>query len=202
MNETSEKIDRRKQRTRQYLRDALMALIVEKGYDTISIQDITDRANVSRPTFYLHYRDKEELLLTSLEEVYDDLNARIGEITPEGLMTDGNPMELVAFQHVAEFADFYRVMLGRRGVAAFIIRVQDYLAGVFRHHIEICYPTEYVPNVPVDIITYREAGALIGTLSWWLENGMPYSPTEMAKLHYKSSAQGMLWSLGITPDAS
>ncbi|MCB9455903.1 MAG: TetR/AcrR family transcriptional regulator [Anaerolineaceae bacterium] len=201
MSEVVEKMDRRKQRTRQYLRDALMALIVEKGYEAISIQDITDRANVSRPTFYLHYRDKEELLLTSLEEVYDDLNARVGEITPGGMMADGNPVELVAFQHVAEFADFYRVMLSSRGVAAFIIRVQHYLASVFQQHVQICFPAGLTSTVPIDILAYREAGALIGTLSWWLENEMPYPPTEMAHLHYQSGAKGVLWGLGITLDA-
>ncbi len=73
MNTSTPKIDRRVQRTRQLLRDALMALIVEKGYDAISVQDITDHANVARPTFYLHYKDKEELLLSSVQEIYDDL---------------------------------------------------------------------------------------------------------------------------------
>jgi AcrR family transcriptional regulator len=76
MTAAAAKIDRRKARTRQLLRDALMALIVEKGYEAISIQDIVDRANVARPTFYLHFKDKEELLFTSLVEIYEELFSR------------------------------------------------------------------------------------------------------------------------------
>ena len=57
------KTDRRIQRTRQSLRTALLELIKEKGYDAISIEEITERANVGRATFYLHYKDKEDLLL-------------------------------------------------------------------------------------------------------------------------------------------
>ena len=56
-----EKTDRRIQRTRQSLRTALLTLIKEKGYDAISIEEITERANVGRATFYLHYKNKEDL---------------------------------------------------------------------------------------------------------------------------------------------
>ncbi len=60
------KVDRRIQRTRALLRDALMRLIIRKGYDEITIQDITDEANVARTTFYLHFADKDELLLGTM----------------------------------------------------------------------------------------------------------------------------------------
>src|SRR5574338_1030565 len=64
--------DRRIQRTRQSLRTALLALIKEKGYDAISIEDITERANVGRATFYLHYKDKEDLLLEEFSEMANE----------------------------------------------------------------------------------------------------------------------------------
>ncbi|MEO8397816.1 MAG: helix-turn-helix domain-containing protein, partial [Chloroflexota bacterium] len=73
MTETVRKPDRRIERTRQLLSKALMDLIIERGYDTITIQDITDRANVSRATFYLHYKDKDELLYQSMTKIYDAL---------------------------------------------------------------------------------------------------------------------------------
>jgi AcrR family transcriptional regulator len=60
-------LDRRIQRTRQLLRNALFALIIERGYESIAIQDITERANLGRATFYLHYQDKEELLKASVK---------------------------------------------------------------------------------------------------------------------------------------
>lgn len=61
--------DRRRARTRKMLSDALMGLILERGYDAITIQDITDKANLSRATFYLHFGDKQDLYLCSLERV-------------------------------------------------------------------------------------------------------------------------------------
>ncbi|MBC8171477.1 MAG: helix-turn-helix transcriptional regulator, partial [Anaerolineae bacterium] len=70
---TVRKLDRRKQRTRQLLRDALMALIVAQGYDTITVQDIADAANVARTTFYLHFKDKDELLFEGMREMYETM---------------------------------------------------------------------------------------------------------------------------------
>lgn len=195
MISTASRSDRRVQRTRQLLRDALMALIVEKGYDAIAVQDITDRANVARTTFYLHFRDKEELLLQSMEEVYDDLTTRMGQVSPDGLLANGLPAEVVAFEHVAEHAAFYRVMLSSRGVAAFIVRVRQYLASEFIAFARELLPAAAQTLLPLEAIAHREAGALVGSISWWLEHGMPYTPQQMAQLHYEVGARGLLWAI-------
>ena len=68
------KTDRRIQRTRQSLRNALLELIKEKGFDAISTEEITERANVGRATFYLHYKDKEDLLLEEFSEMARDFD--------------------------------------------------------------------------------------------------------------------------------
>src|SRR5512140_447377 len=74
------KIDRRIQRTRQSLRAALLELIKEKSYDDISIEEITERANVGRATFYLHYKDKEDLLLEEFSEMANEKVQVLSEI--------------------------------------------------------------------------------------------------------------------------
>src|SRR5664279_2433284 len=112
------KRDRRIERTRQLLSKALMDLIVERGYESITIQDITDRANVSRTTFYLHFKDKDELLFASMEKIYDGLVSGHKGLMPidvteadfESVTCNAND-----FEHVAEFADFYRAMLSKQG---------------------------------------------------------------------------------------
>src|SRR5690349_11404731 len=109
--------DRRIARTRQLLRDALTSLILERGYDTLTIQDITDKANLGRATFYLHFKDKEELLTVSLQEVFDDLKARIGAPSKEGLLNGTSPSSILIFEHVAANCDLYRVMLKAQGAA-------------------------------------------------------------------------------------
>src|SRR5271170_3820458 len=108
---TPAKTDRRIQRTRQLLRESLIELILEKGYDAVTVQDITDHANLGRATFYLHYRDKEELLLQSLKATFDELAARIGPLTPNTLSELTIPPAILAFQHAAEHRDLYRIML-------------------------------------------------------------------------------------------
>ena len=102
------KIDRRVQRTRELLQHSLLSLILERGYESLVIQDITDHANLSRAAFYLHYRDKEELLWASVEEVFSELL----EIAPEN-MPDENPY-IALFNHVAERPRLYRVIVGGR----------------------------------------------------------------------------------------
>src|SRR5579864_499085 len=129
MSERTRKIDRRVQRTHTLLRDALMALIEERGYEPILIQDITDRANVSRTTFYLHFRDKDDLLFTTMEELYDDLveksMVRSGDSEDHSIR---GGIDATDFQHVVDHAKFYRVMIGKHGSGGFVMRVQAYLA--------------------------------------------------------------------------
>ena len=200
MAEILKKQDRRIQRTQQLLRDALMQLIVEKGYETITVQDITDRANVARTTFYLHYTDKEELLLTSMMGIYDDLVANLENKSLEsGLLPDGTPAEVVVFRHVLENPDFHRVMLVKPGVSIFINRVRHYLAGVFERHIDACFPDNNIPHEAVKIVAQREAGALMAMVCWWLENDLHPSPEEMAHLFYALAGQGIWHTLGVSP---
>ena len=202
IEQMEKKVDRRIQRTQQLLRDALIELIVEKGYDDVSIQDITDRANVARTTFYLHYRDKEELLLKSMMEIYDDLVANMDKPTlPNGLLPDGAPAEIVVFQHVEENADFYRVMLVKPGFAVFINRARHYLAEVFEQHINECFPGHTIPIQSIKTVVHREAGALIGLICWWLENGLQPSAHEMAHRFYQSGHSGIWLTLAVPPPA-
>ena len=72
----AKKLDRRVQRTRQLLQDALIAMVIEKGYDAVTIQDIIDRANVGRATFYAHFADKQTLLTSRLEDLRGLLTER------------------------------------------------------------------------------------------------------------------------------
>ena len=78
-------LDRRGRRTRRQLKEALFALILEKGYDAVTIEDITGRADLGRTTFYLHYRDKEELLLEAIDSIANDLIARLPPPLRSGL---------------------------------------------------------------------------------------------------------------------
>jgi AcrR family transcriptional regulator len=72
----AKKEDRRVQRTQRLLREALVALIREKGFEALSVQEIIDRANVGRATFYAHFDNKEDLLASGFDELRASLKER------------------------------------------------------------------------------------------------------------------------------
>jgi AcrR family transcriptional regulator len=194
------KEDRRIQRTRAALSQALMALIIDKNdYDSIQIQEITDKANVSRTTFYLHYRDKDELLFESIEEMYDEMLRRLVPLDRDELLKRGYTSILLEpddYEHVAQHAAFYRVMLSKRGTMPLVMRVQAYLAQVHMDEYGALTRGEK-PRIPLEVITNYFAGAQIGLISWWLANDMPYTPAEMTRMGYCLAGFGVWQALNL-----
>ncbi len=198
------KTDRRAAKSRRALRNALIALILEKGYEAITVQDITDRADLNRGTLYLHYRDKQDLLLSSSDEVYDELVAQLTPVSPDHLTMDVPERNLILiYQHVAANADFYRVMLGDHGVPAFIRRL--------RHIIEHWSLARFealkalgVPltTLPAAFVVSYTSGAMIGVIEWWLENDMPVTPEGLAEYTLQLSVSGLYPSGFGTPPSS
>jgi len=198
MTQITRKPDRRIERTRQLLSQALMDLIIERGYDSITIQEITDRANVSRATFYLHYDDKDDLLYQSMTKIYDALVESHEGLMPIDVSEADYPTAQCSdgdFQHVAEYADFYRVMLSKNGSMEFTLRVMSYLTQVMMPALEMKLDG-HEPKIPLEMISAFLAGAQVGVTKWWIENDMKYSSEEVAKMHFFLSLFGMRWALG------
>lgn len=206
MTDQARKIDRRIQRTHELLREALMALIEERGYKPISIQDITDRANVSRTTFYLHFRDKDDLLFTTMEELYDKLVEQAVFALPDEALnaTDRGMIDATEFRHVAAYAKFYRVMIGSEGSAAFVMRVQAYLARVtLEKMLKPLAARGAAPQLPLELVAQGLAGMEIGLIRWWLaDDNLKHSPEEMALMMCQLSMLGVGWAIGVhfTPE--
>src|SRR5258708_20033897 len=112
-----EKKARRIQRTRHLLRQALFTLIVERGYETITVEEITERANVGRATFYVHYKDKEELLLVCLEELFHETAATLGPISGETFQAGGKPPAPLAFELIPHHHQPFRFFFTKREAA-------------------------------------------------------------------------------------
>jgi AcrR family transcriptional regulator len=204
MEEAVRKIDRRKERTQRLLRDALMELIVEKGYDAVSIQDIVDRANVARTTFYLHYDDKDELLFESMTAIYDQLASNWVPLMRQQL--EENPahptlLDSSDYEHVARYAPFYRIMFSDKGSAGFILRVLHYLTSLMETRC-IAFLTDSGEKtlLPVAMIAQGVAGMQMSLLLWWLENDMPYTPQEMARMSYYLVMPSLFKGIGMDID--
>lgn len=192
----TKKPDRRKPRTRRLLRDALLDLILEKGYDQVTVQDIADRANLGRATFYLHFVDKEALLMSSLREMFDDLKARFALPTAQAPPLD-LPLRAVPFQHADEHRDIYRViLLSEQGTAAVLNGIRDYLAVSIQERIDAARGTAGTPRVPVEVVAHYLAGALLSMIGWWLRQETPYSAEAMADLFQQLALPSLISVFG------
>jgi AcrR family transcriptional regulator len=188
----STKMDRRSQRTRQALAVALAALMSEKRYDKISVQDIIDRANVGRSTFYAHYQDKEDLLISQLEHVLDifDQHADHGAAGAQPMLAS-----LEIFRHVEAHRRLYDALGWGRGVELLFTKAQSGMARSFEARLRALAPAEQ-PAVPLPIVADYLAGALLTLLKWWLDNDMPYPPERMEAIFQRLVLPGVWASLG------
>lgn len=173
-------LDRRVVRTRQMLREALISLILERGYDKLTVNDITERADLRRATFYLHYRDKEELLLATLQETFDDLVQQLEPVMHDDVLggkTNLSTFQII-FEHVAANNRLYRAILGGQAGAAIGRRIRTYLAQHVARSLRSLKPDDLI--VPAEVLANYIAGSEVALIQWWLESDMPYSAQEMA----------------------
>ncbi len=180
------RLDRRVQRTRKLLRDALMELILEDGYDAFSIQDITDKANLGRATFYLHFKDKDELLLDVMQEFIDNFMDQVPQLSEAQWRLEDTKAIIKLFDFAAEHYDLYRILIiGSGGITA-----SRQLHQSVAENIQACIQNEVdelgaKPLVPVDFIANHFAGSLLATIYWWLDSDLPYSVEEIAVMFQK-----------------
>jgi AcrR family transcriptional regulator len=176
---TAQKPDRRVQRTRQLLHEALISLILEKGYDRISVQDIVDRANVGRSTFYDHYQDKDDLLVSDLEVFHGQLGQG-GTEAPAG---DVLLSSLHVFQHAQDNYHLYKALLGGDGINLILRTSQKQLSDEVLNRLDERTGNGRVDIVPPDILANHLSSSLLSLLTWWLDHEMPYSPEKMEEIY-------------------
>lgn len=171
---TIRKEDRRVQRTQQLLENALIELTVEKGYAKVTVQDIVDRANVGRTTFYAHYQDKEELLTRSIEGFFDWLHQELEQTTrgESGLLP-----ALTIFRHVAGYAHVFKAFGATQMLHD---QFHQQLVALIEQRLEVLETNGQSVDVPNQVLANYCAGALLALLVWWLEEKTPYSAEDMA----------------------
>jgi AcrR family transcriptional regulator len=185
-----EKVDRRVRRTRELLRGALIALILEKGYERVTVQDIIDRADVGRSTFYAHFRDKEDLLFYGLEE----LRAAFQPEQQAGESHPGKPARsptLAVFEHFDRSRQVWKAMAGKRGAEVFSRYLHRLLSELLRTQLSARAPKE-ATQVPLDAVVEFATSALVGLgARWWLEHDLPYSSQEIDDLYHRLTEPGI-----------
>jgi AcrR family transcriptional regulator len=187
------KVDRRIQRTRQLLHEALIGLIQEKGYEAVTVQDILDRANLGRSTFYLHYRDKEELLLSGFERLRGEFAEHQVAVAPKKGVAHSEPPNpsLAFFRHARERHRLYKAMIGKKSGDLVLKHLQKYLREVMREHLKPQVMDEKRLAVPLEVIVEYAVSSFLALLVWWLEHNLPYSAEEMDAMFKRLTMPGL-----------
>jgi len=192
--------DRRVRRSRRALRDAFVALIDEVGYAAITVDDLIERADVSRGTFYAHYRDLADLLGSVIDEVVERFRTRIDDTAPPtSAGFTGEPVLAVVELVGAEPALFGALLRGE-GDGQAVRRLRTAFAAIALEVMERRAATLCVtPRLPLDLVAQAWTGELLTVLSWWLEHDQPYPAEVLARMLRDYSVHGRAWANGFDP---
>ena len=189
---TAKRIDPRVTRTQLALREALVSLIREKGFEAVTVQDITKRAAVNRATFYLHYADKFDLVNQNMKAMLDELVSEINTIhaKPSGHHDDGvgRVMEKF-FEQINTYRSFYSSLMGQEGVPALAQQLRTYMEHIIDQFLQLRAGHLPLGSAPLPIRARFTAAAYLGVVEWWLEHKQPYTPQEMARWMWQLTTQ-------------
>ncbi len=184
------KTDPRIRRTRQLLRDTFIALLLEKSYQAVTVQDIIKRADVARSTFYAHYLDKNDLLMGKNGIFAGNLDHDLALMLQEDEESQSIIPTRALFCHVQAQSRVFKALVGGPGMDLAIEalqqvlhnRIQDKLKG---HLLDSQDATELLP-----LTTHYLAGALLNLIRWWLDHDMPYSAERMDEIFQQLAMPG------------
>jgi AcrR family transcriptional regulator len=172
--------DRRIQKTQRLLHEALFSLIHEKSYNAIVVKEILDRANVGRSTFYTHFRNKDELLVSGIHDL-------LRSVQSAGRPPSATRYErmlwfsLPIFEHISHYRRAREARIGTRGRAIMHEHLQHVLADLMAEDVrkEFQRRREKVGQVPPELFVQYVASTFILVLHWWVDRGSPLSPKEV-----------------------
>lgn len=187
MSKKKQKMDPRVMRTRQLLRDALVELMEERGYEKITVQDITERATLNRATFYLHYSDKLDLLYQSTKEILNDLVSSLNDTFDDKVefnfskdADEPHDTFMHLFEQISLNSKLYKVFLTEKDIPYFSSGLKEIIIDFISNGINFTQPDDKRLTVPREMAVRYFAAAFLEVIVWWLENDMHYSPKFMA----------------------
>ena len=184
--------DRRVTRTKNYLRNAILDLTAERGeFNSIQLNEIADKADVARSTFYLHYADKEELLYDALDVEFHQFMGEIKEFHQQEFA----PVNLLnILRYVKDHPRYFQVVLNTVGTTKAFDQTRKTFEEFLVSWIDF---SVFDTSVPHDLITYHISGTIINTIKWWLETESDHSPEEMKEFIFDLLFSGILQVVGL-----
>lgn len=170
----------RVKRTKLLLREALITLIEDRGFEALTVGELTERAMVSRAAFYRQYQDKYALVEQIFEEAMSALFTAVGDLGRD----HSAEVWVTFFEHIAHYDRLYRALLGPKGSPWFVRKMRAALAALIRErgHVPHGPPTPdhamhaFSDNFVPDVVS----AMFVEAITWWLEQGRPYTPKDIA----------------------
>ncbi|MBO9600241.1 MAG: TetR/AcrR family transcriptional regulator [Cohnella sp.] len=197
-----DKIDRRQARTKMLLRNALIELIEERGLEGLTVTDITNRADVNRGTFYLHYRDAPDMLQMVKEEVFESVYRLMRQIDIVELIgyadrDEAYPKAVIIMEEFKRNGDFFKVMFGPKGDPSYALRVKEVMREHIASRLALLQPKDEDMLVPRDYLLAYITSAHLGILTHWITSGMREAPEDIALMITRLINHGPLTSTGL-----
>ncbi len=176
--------DRRIQKTLSALQAALISLMSEKSYESIVIQEILDRANIGRSTFYTHFRDKDELLVYGLQGLRALLRNAQMAIPPSSAKGYERTIgfSLAMFEHAHDHRKIYRSLIGGQGWSIFRQHFEEMLVQLMKEEAGPLFKKKGPYEVRSELFIHFLASTFLSVMTWWFNYRTPISPKEINAL--------------------
>jgi len=176
------------------LQQSFCALLRRKRYEAITIEDICGAANVGRSTFYSHYRSKDDLKRSSLEE---NLSAALTErrdaaLSPEAVRGPHLQFSLAVLEHARNHLDHYRTLVGGRGGTVALAKVRQMVTSRVRDELALVCTDDDRAALPDEVAVQYVVGAFMAMLTWWLGTGAKLPPQRIDSRFRHLTMQGIL----------
>lgn len=173
--------DRRIQKTRAALHEALISLMRERPYESIQVKNILDRANVGRSTFYMHFRDKDELLAGGLQHLREYLQ----QAQAEAKVASNNNCDrvvgfsLAMFEHADEHRDVYKNIVGGQAWAVIGGHMEEMFAQIIKKEAKPIFKKGRSSEMPFELFTHVVGSTFLSVMTWWLDQKKPLPPARI-----------------------
>jgi len=180
-------IDRRVARTRAALHRALISLILEKGSDPITVEEICQAANLDRSTFYLHYTCKDDLKQHGL----DGLRRQLAESAARAGQGDTFGFSLAMFEHARDHIDLYRAFVDSRGGMIALGTIRQIISDLVRYELTANPAKSTSDTIPRELVVQYVVGAFLAVLTWWLDGGAKLPPLRIDAMFRRLLPEGV-----------
>lgn len=183
MEQSNSRLDPRIIRTRRMLRDAFVELLEEMDVEKISVNKLAERATINRVTFYLHYRDIQDMMEKMADDMIEELTAIVQPDESNSLQDQYESLTLRLLEHIALHHKFYKVILATNRTTVFTERMLRLLTTMVTANVERADRESALSEAGIqkDVAIWYGSAALIGTIIAWLREDMPYTPSFLAK---------------------